>query len=47
MKRFTQKLSWMSLALLVITALLNTGCENNGASSQMEKLDLSQQLWCS
>jgi len=43
MKRFTQKLSWMSLAILIGIALLNTGCEKNGASPQLEKLNLSAQ----
>jgi hypothetical protein len=43
MKKFTQKLSWMSLAIVIGVALLNVGCEKNGSSPEMEKLDLNQE----
>ena len=33
MKRFIQKLSWMSLAILTVgVALLNMGCDKDGSS---------------
>lgn len=41
MKRVTQKLSWMSFAIVMGVALLNMSCEKNGASPEIEKLQLS------